>query len=102
MVLLYVGGYHFKHISKILGLATIFLFGFILFARAFPDLIPNRIDTWISRVESFTSPEKIGENYQKNIAMTAISDVPPPISMIMFPMGSSTSIPIPIAAAIGS
>ena len=74
MVLLYVGGYHLKHISKILGLAIIFLFSFILFARAFPDLIPNRIDTWISRVESFTSPEGIGENYQKNIAMTAISE----------------------------
>ena len=35
-------------------------------------------------------------------AITAISDVPPPISMIIFPIGSSTSIPIPIAAAIGS
>jgi cell division protein FtsW len=74
MVLLFVGGYHLKHIGKILGLAIIFLFSFILFARAFPDLIPNRIDTWISRVESFTSPEGIGENYQKNIAMTAISE----------------------------
>ena len=35
-------------------------------------------------------------------AMTAISEVPPPISMIIFPIGSSTSIPIPIAAAMGS
>ena len=34
--------------------------------------------------------------------ITAISDVPPPISIIMFPFGSKTSIPIPIAAAIGS
>ena len=35
-------------------------------------------------------------------AITAISEVPPPMSMIMFPVGSSTSIPIPIAAAMGS
>ena len=35
-------------------------------------------------------------------AITAISLVPPPISIIMFPIGSRTSIPIPIAAAIGS
>ena len=35
-------------------------------------------------------------------AMTAISEVPPPMSMIMLPVGSSTSMPIPMAAAIGS
>ena len=34
--------------------------------------------------------------------MTAISVVPPPISITIFPFGSKTSIPIPIAAAIGS
>ena len=35
-------------------------------------------------------------------AITAISDVPPPISTTMLPIGSSTSIPTPMAAAIGS
>jgi hypothetical protein len=35
-------------------------------------------------------------------AMTAISLVPPPMSMIMFPLGWSTGRPTPIAAAIGS
>ena len=34
--------------------------------------------------------------------ITAISVVPPPISITIFPFGSNTSIPIPIAAAIGS
>ena len=34
--------------------------------------------------------------------MTAISVVPPPISTTMFPLGASTSRPIPRAAAIGS
>ena len=34
--------------------------------------------------------------------ITAISVVPPPISIIMFPTGSSTLSPAPIAAAIGS
>ena len=34
--------------------------------------------------------------------ITAISVVPPPISITIFPLGSKTSIPIPIAAAIGS
>ena len=35
-------------------------------------------------------------------AITAISEVPPPISTIMLPTGSSTGMPIPMAAAIGS
>ena len=35
-------------------------------------------------------------------AITAISLVPPPISITIFPVGSRTSMPIPIAAAIGS
>ena len=35
-------------------------------------------------------------------AMTAISVVPPPISITMFPVGVSTGRPTPIAAAIGS
>ena len=34
--------------------------------------------------------------------ITAISVVPPPMSITIFPLGSNTSIPIPIAAAIGS
>ena len=34
--------------------------------------------------------------------MTATSVVPPPMSTIMFPVGSATGRPAPIAAAIGS
>ena len=36
------------------------------------------------------------------IAITAISAVPPPMSIIIFPLGCIISKPIPIAAAIGS
>ncbi len=48
---------------------------------------PTRIEV------SATSPDS---------AMTAISVVPPPMSMTMFPVGVSTGRPTPIAAAIGS
>jgi hypothetical protein len=34
--------------------------------------------------------------------ITAISDVPPPMSTIILPQGLEISIPAPIAAAIGS
>jgi hypothetical protein len=48
---------------------------------------PVRIDV------SLTMPES---------AMTAISVVPPPMSITMLPVGLSTGSPTPIAAAIGS
>ena len=48
---------------------------------------PVRIDV------SLTMPES---------AMTAISVVPPPMSITMLPVGVSTGRPTPIAAAIGS
>jgi hypothetical protein len=35
-------------------------------------------------------------------AMTAISVVPPPMSMTMFPVGVSMGSPTPMAAAVGS
>jgi hypothetical protein len=34
--------------------------------------------------------------------MTATSEVPPPMSTIMLPVGSCTGMPAPMAAAIGS
>ena len=47
-----------------------------------------------TRIEVFdTIPER---------AITAISVVPPPMSMTMFPVGVSTGRPTPMAAAMGS
>jgi cell division protein FtsW len=74
MTLLFIGGYHFKHLAKILGLGVILLLGFVLIAKTIPDIMPNRVDTWISRLETFASPVEDNENYQMNIAMTAIAE----------------------------
>ncbi|GIR50465.1 MAG: hypothetical protein CM15mP59_2070 [Flavobacteriaceae bacterium] len=37
-----------------LGTAVLFLSLFIMTAKAYPDTFPNRVDTWISRIDSFT------------------------------------------------
>ncbi|CAI8352312.1 MAG: putative peptidoglycan glycosyltransferase FtsW [Owenweeksia sp. TMED14] len=74
IILLFVGGYNSKHIAKLFGLGTAFLIVFILTAKAFPDMIPNRVDTWISRIETFAIEGENAENYQKKIAMTAIAE----------------------------
>ena len=37
---------------------------FVLTAKALPDLFPNRVDTWMSRVESFWDPADTEADYQ--------------------------------------
>lgn len=42
-----------------------------LFVKAFPDAMPNRVDTWVSRIQVFIS-EDSQENYQSERAKMAI------------------------------
>ena len=46
---------------------------FVLTAKAFPDLMPNRVDTWTSRITSFMDPEVTVEDYQIEKAKIAIA-----------------------------
>jgi hypothetical protein len=54
--------------------------------------------------ESSSSPPTLMEVLETipDRAMTAISVVPPPMSITMFPVGVSTGSPTPMAAAMGS
>ena len=63
LVLTFLGGYPIKYIGFILGLGLIILTLFIVTAKIFPTLMPNRVDTWISRVENF-SDKNAKETYQ--------------------------------------
>ena len=49
-----------------------FVFLFFLLVKAFPNQFPNRIDTWVSRIENFTSGKSEDGNYQIARAKTAI------------------------------
>jgi cell division protein FtsW len=46
---------------------------FVLVAKAFPDAMPNRVDTWMSRVENFSNNEDSKEDYQIEKAKIAIA-----------------------------
>lgn len=73
LLLTFVGGYTFKYTAAIVGFGMLGLVLFGLTAKAFPDLFPNRVDTWISRVESFTQDEQTREQYQVEKAKIAIA-----------------------------
>lgn len=72
VVLVFVGGYPLKYIGYIFGTGIIALVFFVLIAKAFPDAMPNRVDTWMSRIENF-SDDKGKEQYQVQKAKIAIA-----------------------------
>ena len=72
MVLMFIGGYPSKYLICILGFGLVMVFVFFLSAKVFPEIIPNRIDTWTSRIENFKSG-KVDGNYQIERAKIAIA-----------------------------
>ena len=74
MVLLvtFMGGYPLKYLGVILGTGIIALAIFVLIAKAFPDAMPNRVQTWQSRIESFSNEEG-KDAYQVEKAKIAIA-----------------------------
>jgi cell division protein FtsW len=74
ILILFISGFPITHLLKmflILGfLSTIFFF----LAKTYPDQFPNRIDTWISRVENFNSNDDLDASYQIQRAKIAINN----------------------------
>lgn len=72
LILAFVGGYPIKYIGYIIGAGILSLTLFILIAKAFPDSMPNRVNTWGSRIENFSNSEG-QESYQVEKAKIAIA-----------------------------
>ncbi|KGL58550.1 FtsW/RodA/SpoVE family cell cycle protein [Polaribacter sp. Hel1_85] len=72
LMVTFIGGYPIKYIAFILGAGIVALSIFVLIAKAFPDAMPNRVQTWQSRIESFAE-EGGKEAYQVEKAKIAIA-----------------------------
>lgn len=74
-MLVYIGQYPLKYLAIIIGSGIVALAFFVLVAKAFPNAMPNRVDTWISRVDSFVSNQEDvkNEDYQIEKAKIAIA-----------------------------
>jgi len=73
ILLTFLGGYPLKYLAIIIGSGVVVFMFFVLTAKAFPDLMPNRVDTWTSRVSSFMNAEVTQEDYQIEQAKIAIA-----------------------------
>ena len=72
LMLAFIGGYPIKYLASVVGIGIVFLAVFVLTAKAVPGFLPNRVDTWISRVENFSNPSA-EEGYQVEKAKIAIA-----------------------------
>lgn len=73
LVLAFLGGYPLKYIGAIVGTGLLVLTFFVLVAKAFPDAMPNRVDTWTSRIVNFMDDRDTEEDYQIEKAKIAIA-----------------------------
>ncbi|WP_034062309.1 FtsW/RodA/SpoVE family cell cycle protein [Lacinutrix jangbogonensis] len=73
VVLVFLGGYPWQYLLAIIGVGIIALVLFITVAKAFPDAMPNRVDTWMSRIESFSDDGDTEAGYQIEKAKIAIA-----------------------------
>ncbi|WP_026775449.1 FtsW/RodA/SpoVE family cell cycle protein [Polaribacter sp. Hel_I_88] len=72
LTLTFVGGYPIKYLGFILGVGILALAFFVLIAKAFPDVMPNRVQTWQNRIENFSDADS-KEAYQVEKAKIAIA-----------------------------
>ncbi|MBT3588678.1 MAG: FtsW/RodA/SpoVE family cell cycle protein [Flavobacteriaceae bacterium] len=72
-ILVFIGGYPIKYLLIILFASVFFLTLFVVSAKTFPGLFPNRVDTWMSRIDNFTDGEETEADYQIDKAKIAIA-----------------------------
>ena len=72
LVMSFIGGYPLKYLGYIVGIGVFSLALFVLVVKAFPDAMPNRVQTWQSRIENFAANDG-KESYQVEKAKIAIA-----------------------------
>jgi len=75
LMLVFVGKYPLKYIGAVLGIGIVSLAFFILIAKAFPNPLTTRVNTWEARIERFFNDDvqDPDEVYQIERAKTAIA-----------------------------
>lgn len=72
-VLAFLGQHPLRYLGALLSCGLVGLTMFVLVVKAFPDAIPNRVDTWMNRIENFNTGGETAGNYQIERAKIAIA-----------------------------
>ena len=74
-MIIFIAGYKLKHLTVLFFLFIFLVSSFLLAVNKFPDIIPNRVDTWTNRIENFVNNDiDDTSNYQINRAKAAIAN----------------------------
>ena len=73
LTLIFIGRYPIKYLLGIFFTGLFCLTLFVLLTKSFPEMMPNRIDTWSSRIENYFY-ENNESNYQITRAKSAIAN----------------------------
>jgi len=87
LIIMFIGRVNIKYILSLIGIGLGSLMLMLLIAKAKPELLP-RLDTWVSRIESFSDGSSEG-NYQAEQAKIAIA-IGGPFGKILTGQGNST------------
>lgn len=87
IIIMFIGRVNIKYILSLIGIGLGSLMLMLLIAKAKPELLP-RLDTWVSRIESFSDGNSEG-NYQAEQAKIAIAKGWP-LGTVLTGQGNST------------
>ena len=74
LILIFIGRYPIKKILLIILSMVFLVTSFIHISNKYPEIVPNRVDTWSNRIENFISPNMDNDsNYQISRAKAAIA-----------------------------
>ena len=74
-MIIFIAGYKLKHLTVLFLLFIFLISSFLLAVNKYPDIIPNRVDTWTNRIENFVNNDiDDTSNYQINRAKAAIAN----------------------------
>jgi len=74
LILIFIGQYPIKNILLIVLSIVILVTSFVGLSKKYPEMFPNRVDTWSNRIENFINPSIDNDaNYQINRAKAAIA-----------------------------
>ena len=74
VLILFISGFPIIHLLKMFLILGFFSSIFFFLVKTYPDQFPNRIDTWISRIENFNSNDNLDASYQIQRAKIAINN----------------------------
>ncbi|RZP11064.1 MAG: cell division protein FtsW [Flavobacteriales bacterium] len=74
LTIIFVGQYPLKYIFSIIFLIITCASIFVTLAQKYPDIFPNRVDTWVNRFENYGNLDDDASNYQISRAKAAIAN----------------------------